>query len=716
MAATATAGTPDSIQAAIPVGLAGSNIASNPGFETGTASGWTVSGGTVLAASTNFAHSGSYSGQITPNGSGNAEILLSPNPTLILGQSYTWSFWVYMPSGQGVTTMNVTSETVASAATTTIVSLGVNTWTQITHTFIATTATVQVLLAYSNANMPLVYIDDAYLGSTSVLTATASVTPPAVTAEPAATQNLTATATLTGTSLLALPGSAGLTALAILNAGPIPGAASLTALADFLTNTVTQSSPLALAASAAMNTPDITQGMGLTLTATAALSEIITLIYHVGPALNASAFLLGPYTVEDGAVPGLAMPGIFIPGDGWVFSEPVVTLLSPANLSVQAAVNSPNSILNVSEALTALTSITADVTRSVIASLTAAGAITTTATQRSLQSLSAYADFLADINTQQAVVNLAAAAAMNTPDVLLKIAATNISATAALSTKVTLIQNIVTALTAQAALHNSSVTQGAGEQLFALAGLTNYSTIGVTDSLSAAATIADVITEIVTGVNLTAAGTLAPYAAQRSGSVLAALTALTNAATQRTNTNPLTAAALLTNAATQNTSAALAALAALTSLVTAEPDATLAAAALLASPDSRLVPAASLVASPSLHSSVLLRVNANPLASSASLANVPAISSFSALAAAAGIANPRVTFTPGAYLQARAVEKQLIQFIYSAYMDIVWDVLMSVNSTFLDVEWNVGAPLTHPRKLTQEGWTSMVQTGKKVGT
>lgn len=74
----------------------------NPGFESGT-SGWVAVGG-ALAQSSAQAHSGTFSGQLTPDGAtATVEVgaAAAQAPAVGPGTQYTYEVWVYSPDGYG---------------------------------------------------------------------------------------------------------------------------------------------------------------------------------------------------------------------------------------------------------------------------------------------------------------------------------------------------------------------------------------------------------------------------------------------------------------------------------------------------------------------------------------------------------------------------------------------------------------------------------------
>ncbi|MEO8725589.1 MAG: carbohydrate binding domain-containing protein [Acidobacteriaceae bacterium] len=78
--------------------FASTNLVTNPGFETGDFTGWTLGGncGLFCNVTTFMPHTGTYSAQLGPVGSDGT---LSQTISTVAGDAYTFSFWLAAESG-----------------------------------------------------------------------------------------------------------------------------------------------------------------------------------------------------------------------------------------------------------------------------------------------------------------------------------------------------------------------------------------------------------------------------------------------------------------------------------------------------------------------------------------------------------------------------------------------------------------------------------------
>jgi len=88
----------------LPAGMAAAqNLATNPGFETGTTTGWTTIGSPTISAQTMQVHSGSYAGLVTNRTATYAGIAQSFQGVFQANQTYNISAWVRLVSGTSQT-------------------------------------------------------------------------------------------------------------------------------------------------------------------------------------------------------------------------------------------------------------------------------------------------------------------------------------------------------------------------------------------------------------------------------------------------------------------------------------------------------------------------------------------------------------------------------------------------------------------------------------
>jgi glucuronoarabinoxylan endo-1,4-beta-xylanase len=113
---------------------AAQNLATNPGFETGTTAGWFAFGSPTISVQTNQVHSGSYAGLVTNRTATYMGIAQSFQGVLQTNQAYNVSVWLQLVSGASQT-MQITAQKIDGSGTnyTAIASGTVSTgaWTQL---------------------------------------------------------------------------------------------------------------------------------------------------------------------------------------------------------------------------------------------------------------------------------------------------------------------------------------------------------------------------------------------------------------------------------------------------------------------------------------------------------------------------------------------------------------------------------------------------------
>jgi|GEM_PF-2927887 len=128
----------------------GSNLLTNPGFETGTSSGWTCSGTTAVETANPL--SGTYNLRLTPNSTTTARC--QQTVTVVPGNLYTLSVMIKTTNGiWGYIGVDTFSEVGSTAAT----------YTQKSMTFTPTTTSVTVYASAWMQQTGNVYIDDMSL-------------------------------------------------------------------------------------------------------------------------------------------------------------------------------------------------------------------------------------------------------------------------------------------------------------------------------------------------------------------------------------------------------------------------------------------------------------------------------------------------------------------------------------------------------------------------
>jgi len=125
--------------------------------EDSTVGDLTSFGGPTLVSSTTQAHTGARSVRITWGSSLN--IAQAVEDFFIVGYVYTWTVWVYVPTGQPAVKLGISGGATSSPTTLT------NTWQKLTLAWTATsyTHTVQILPSVSATAGQLCYVDDAII-------------------------------------------------------------------------------------------------------------------------------------------------------------------------------------------------------------------------------------------------------------------------------------------------------------------------------------------------------------------------------------------------------------------------------------------------------------------------------------------------------------------------------------------------------------------------
>lgn len=128
------------------------NVVTNPNFETNV-TGWTGTSASI-ARSSAYAHSGTYSGLVTP---GSSSGFVSAAATTFSFQPYVLSAWVY---SEEATTLRLS---VASPATTgTTVSVPADTWTRLSLSVVSTSTSIAFSVETVSSTQPF-YLDDVLL-------------------------------------------------------------------------------------------------------------------------------------------------------------------------------------------------------------------------------------------------------------------------------------------------------------------------------------------------------------------------------------------------------------------------------------------------------------------------------------------------------------------------------------------------------------------------
>lgn len=144
------------------------NPANNAGFEGGSATGWTATGGTIVA-SQDFAKNGSWSGKLSASGSGAANAFQVETVTAL--QSYRLSGWLYapvaLPTQATISLSWYAPGTVFLSSSAINVSLVVGSWNYLDQTFTAPATAVSANKSFTINGAPpagrLLYGDDIRL-------------------------------------------------------------------------------------------------------------------------------------------------------------------------------------------------------------------------------------------------------------------------------------------------------------------------------------------------------------------------------------------------------------------------------------------------------------------------------------------------------------------------------------------------------------------------
>jgi hypothetical protein len=134
-------------------GQLGPNLLTNPGFETGTFTDWSLVQGTEVISNTEV-YAGNWACQIT-SGSNSIKGEIAQTVTTVPGNIYVASIWCWSPA-TATYYIEVVNQTYGSATCT------ANTWTLIQFTYVATSTSSEFVFFHYNADV-VMYVDNANL-------------------------------------------------------------------------------------------------------------------------------------------------------------------------------------------------------------------------------------------------------------------------------------------------------------------------------------------------------------------------------------------------------------------------------------------------------------------------------------------------------------------------------------------------------------------------
>jgi len=144
------------------------NIVHNPSFEI-DGTGWGSNGTATIAASTEQAYRGTRSLKVTTTGASNAGAYYGTQGSLVAGQTYTWSGYVYYPQTFGVGMRACAWGSAVSSLTCGSPVATTGSWQRISVTFTAQTSSGATLYLYNSETHPatgsVAYIDGVMLNT-----------------------------------------------------------------------------------------------------------------------------------------------------------------------------------------------------------------------------------------------------------------------------------------------------------------------------------------------------------------------------------------------------------------------------------------------------------------------------------------------------------------------------------------------------------------------